>query len=73
MEKIRRQCSADREALRAEYGVTHQALDTAIEASRMQRREREAAWPIDYERFYFSGRMVKVIDSERKRPCGLVG
>lgn len=57
-----------RDELQDEYNVSHQALDAAIEASRLRGREREAAWPIDYERFCLSGRLVKLSDSERRHP-----
>ena len=60
--------AATRDDLRDEYSVSHQALDAAVEASRLRGREREAAWPIDYERFCLSGRMVKLSDSERRHP-----
>ena len=52
-----------------QHGVSPQAIAATVAAARLRSRtEREAAWPLDYERFCLSGRLVRLHGMDKNVP-----
>ena len=52
-----------------QHGVSPQAIAATVAAARLRpRKEREDAWPIDYERFCLSGRLVRLHGMDKNVP-----